>query len=62
MDLGSGSAMAMPIFGNYMKAVQQQKLVEIVPNWTAPKSDLTIELDCDKFKPENKSGDPFTEE
>jgi hypothetical protein len=54
--------MAMPIFGNYMKAVQQQKLVEIVPNWTAPKSDLTIELDCDKFKPENKSGDPFTEE
>jgi penicillin-binding protein 1A len=61
MDLGSGSAMAMPIFGNYMKAVQSKKLAEIVQNWAAPKAELTIELDCDLYKPETKSDDPFTE-
>jgi penicillin-binding protein 1A len=63
MDLGSGSAMAMPIFGNYMKAVQAQKLAEIVPYWSEPKSELTLELDCDKFKPETKSNNnDFMEE
>ncbi len=62
MDLGSGSAMAMPIFGNYMKALQAQKLVNVVEYWEKPKADLTIELDCDAYQPDNKTSDPFTEE
>jgi penicillin-binding protein 1A len=33
MDLGSGSAMAMPIFGNFMKSIQSKKLIEIEQNW-----------------------------
>ncbi len=65
MDLGSGSAMAMPIFGNFMKSIQSKKLIDIEQNWAVPKMDLTIELDCDKYKIETKTNsndDPFTEE
>jgi penicillin-binding protein 1A len=51
MDLGSGSAMAMPIWANYMKkVVTTPGLINIVNQWEAPQSPITIEMDCEKYK------------
>ncbi|GAB1448784.1 transglycosylase domain-containing protein [Bacteroidota bacterium] len=64
MDLGSGSAMAMPIWANYMKkVVSKPGLLRIVNEWEAPQSPLTIEMDCNKFQAEkqNSGKADFTE-
>jgi len=51
MDLGSGSAMAMPIWANYMKkVVAKPGLFKVVNEWEAPQAPLSIEIDCDKYK------------
>lgn len=65
MDLGAGSAMAMPIFGMYMQRVCKENLISIVPDWIAPESEITVELDCTKYKPPTdatKKSNVFIEE
>jgi penicillin-binding protein 1A len=54
LDLGSGAAQAMPIWSTYMQKVTKDNLIKIVPEWEAPKAPLTIELNCDNYKPEEK--------
>ena len=50
MDLGSGSAMAMPIWANYMqKITSTPNLLQIVNEWAPPQGPVSIELDCAKF-------------
>jgi len=63
LNLGSGSAMAMPMWANYMKKVTAKPgLVEIVNEWQTPAAPLSVELDCDKFVMENKPLINFMEE
>lgn len=51
MDLGSGSAMAMPIWGNYMKKVTADtSLFELVDQFEAPKQPLSVEINCDTYQ------------
>ncbi len=51
MSLGSGSAMAMPIFGNYMKkALSDTALVKVEPYFEAPKQPLDVEINCDAYQ------------
>jgi len=63
MDLGSGSAMAMPIWANYMKKVTSDTSVfHVVNEWEAPKEPLTIEINCDDFKADQSTKPNFMEE
>lgn len=51
MSLGSGSAMAMPIFGTYMKkALSDSSLVKVQQVWEAPKQPLSVEINCDNYE------------
>ncbi len=51
MSLGSGSAMAMPIFGNYMKkALSDTTLVKLQQVFESPKQPLTVEMNCDNYE------------
>ena len=51
MSLGSGSAMAMPIFGTYMKnALSDTSLVKVQQIWEAPKQPLSVEINCDSYE------------
>ncbi len=51
MDLGSGSAMAMPIWGNYMKKVTADtSIFQVQAQFEPPKQPLTIEINCDSYK------------
>lgn len=51
MSLGSGSAMAMPIFGTYMKkALSDSSLVKVQQVWEAPKQPLSVEINCDSYE------------
>jgi penicillin-binding protein 1A len=50
MDLGSGSAMAMPIWGNYMKKVTADtSLFKVEAQFEAPKQPLTVEINCESY-------------
>ena len=50
MDLGSGSAMAMPIWGNYMKKVTADtSIFNIQEQFEAPKQPLTVEMNCETY-------------
>ncbi len=63
MDLGAGSAMAMPIWANYMQKVTAvPNLLKIVNEWPAPESPISLELDCDKFIQEQPKKPDFIEE
>lgn len=62
MDLGSGSAMAMPIWATYMqKVIAVPNLVQVVNEWTAPQSPLSIEMDCAKFGNGEEPKEDFVE-
>lgn len=51
MSLGSGSAMAMPIFGNYMKkALSDTTLVKVRSYFEAPKQPLDVEINCEQYQ------------
>lgn len=51
MSLGSGSAMAMPIFGNFMKkALSDSTIIKTQPYFEAPKQPLDVEINCDNFE------------
>jgi len=50
MDLGSGSAMAMPIWGNYMKKVTaDSSIFTIYPQFETPAQPISVEMNCDNF-------------
>lgn len=62
MDLGSGAAMAMPVWATFMKkVVATPGLFEVVNDWTPPQAPLSIELDCEKFTKEKPAKDDFME-
>ncbi len=62
MELGSGSAMAMPIWANYMQKVSAvPNLFQVVNEWTPPQSPVSIELDCDKFNTNQPDKEDFVE-
>lgn len=51
MSLGSGSAMAMPIYGNYMKkALSDTSNVKVEQYWEAPKQPLSVEINCEQYE------------
>lgn len=51
---GQGASMALPIWGSYMKAVYADKDLEVSDgNFEKPK-DLSIEVNCDDYKKEQK--------
>lgn len=50
MDLGSGSSMAMPIWGNYMKKVTADtSLFKLQETFTPPQQPLTVEMNCETY-------------
>lgn len=51
MSLGSGSGMAMPIFGNFMKkALSDTSIVKVRPYFEAPSQPLSVEIDCGSYE------------
>ena len=53
---GQGAAMALPIWGMYMKSCYKDEKLDISDeNFERPK-DLTIEVDCSKYQAENPDG------
>ncbi len=51
MSLGSGSAMAMPIYGYYMqKASKDSANYELINQFEAPLRPLSIEINCDNYQ------------
>jgi penicillin-binding protein 1A len=51
MSLGSGSAMAMPIYGYYMqKASKDTANYELINQFEAPLRPLDIEINCDNYQ------------
>jgi len=62
MDLGSGSAMAMPIWATYMQQVTKvPKLLPIVNEWTPPQNPISVELDCANFEASKTEKEDFVE-
>ncbi|OIQ23563.1 transglycosylase domain-containing protein [Lacinutrix sp. MedPE-SW] len=57
---GQGAAMALPIWGMYMKSCYQDETLNVSKgNFEKPK-DLSIEVDCDKYQQDNPDGDNDT--
>lgn len=55
MALGSGSAMAMPIFANYMQQVSKDSVnYTIVDQFEPPKQPLNVEVNCDNYQETDK--------
>jgi penicillin-binding protein 1A len=53
MDLGSGSAMGMPIWAYYMqKVTADSSIFSIQPEFEAPKQPLSVEMNCDNYDKE----------
>jgi penicillin-binding protein 1A len=51
MNLGSGSAMAMPIYGYYMQSTTKDSSVfELVNEFEAPKQPLSVEINCNEYE------------
>lgn len=51
MSLGSGSGMAMPIFGNFMKkALSDTTEVKVRQTFEAPSQPLSIEINCGNYE------------
>ena len=50
MNLGSGSAMAMPIYGYYMQnTTKDSSVFELVNEFEAPKQPLSVEINCNEY-------------
>ena len=57
---GQGAAMALPIWGMYMKSCYEDEKLDISDeNFERPK-DLSIEVDCSKYQAENPDGSTDT--
>lgn len=51
MSLGSGSAMAMPIYGMYMQSVTKDtSTFELIDQFEPPKQPLNVEMDCKDYE------------
>jgi penicillin-binding protein 1A len=51
MSLGSGSAMAMPIYGYYMQKASKDSInYELINTFEAPLRPLDIEINCDNYQ------------
>jgi penicillin-binding protein 1A len=62
MELGSGSAMAMPIWATYMQQVSKvPNLFQIVNEWSPPQSPISVELDCANFESNKVEKEDFVE-
>ncbi|MCG9880324.1 MAG: transglycosylase domain-containing protein [Bacteroidia bacterium] len=62
MELGSGSAMAMPIWATYMQQVTKvPNLLPIVNEWTPPQGPMAVELDCSNFEVDKTEKEDFIE-
>jgi penicillin-binding protein 1A len=62
MELGSGSAMAMPIWATYMQKVTKvPNLLPIVNEWSPPQNPLSVELDCNNFEANQTEKEDFVE-
>lgn len=62
MELGSGSAMAMPIWATYMQQVTKvPNLLPIVNEWTPPQAPISVELDCSNFEADKTEKEDFIE-
>ncbi len=54
MDLGSGSAMAMPIWAYYMQKVTADTSVfKVQQEFEIPKQPITVEMNCDTYQKED---------
>jgi penicillin-binding protein 1A len=54
MDLGSGSAMAMPIWAYYMQSVTaDSSLFQVQQDFEVPKQPLSVEMNCDSYEKED---------
>ncbi|MFN5665397.1 MAG: hypothetical protein ACK461_09490, partial [Bacteroidota bacterium] len=50
MNLGSGSAMAMPIYGYYMQnTTKDSSVCVLVIEFEAPKQPLSVEINCNEY-------------
>ncbi|WP_299217347.1 transglycosylase domain-containing protein [uncultured Dokdonia sp.] len=58
---GQGATMALPIWGLYMKDVYSNKDLDISDGSFVKPKDLSIEVDCEKYKSQNPSNDEFDE-
>lgn len=57
LQLGMGTNMALPIWGYYMKSVYADESLNIsTEDFERPPGDLGVELDCKKYKAQQKSG------
>jgi len=57
---GQGAAMALPIWGMYMKSCYEDETLKVSKaNFKEPK-DLSIEVDCEKYQQDNPDGDSDT--
>ena len=60
LSLGGGNNMALPIWGLYMQKVYADTTINLSTRpFDEPKEELTIELDCDKYKDTNKGNPDF---
>lgn len=68
MQYGQGARMAMPVFGNFINAINADSSLNYgeVKEWAKPDADLPFELDCPfiEYDPDNPGGgnesdDPF---
>jgi penicillin-binding protein 1A len=63
MALGSGSGMAMPIFGNFMKkALSDTSIVKVLPAFQPPAQPLSIDIDCGKYESKDPKKPSLLEE
>ena len=54
---GQGAAMALPIWGMYMKSCYQDESLNVSQEEFEEPQDLSIEVDCSKYNPDNPDGD-----
>ncbi|WP_299248986.1 transglycosylase domain-containing protein [uncultured Lacinutrix sp.] len=57
---GQGAAMALPIWGMYMKSCYEDEALEVSTKAFEKPKDLSIEVDCDKYQEDNPDGDNDT--
>ena len=57
---GQGAAMALPIWGMYMKSCYEDETLKVSKEAFDRPKDLSIEVDCDKYQEDNPDGDTDT--
>ncbi|WP_034060102.1 penicillin-binding protein 1A [Lacinutrix jangbogonensis] len=57
---GQGAAMALPIWGMYMKSCYEDETLKVSKEDFQEPENLSIEVDCDKYQADNPDGDVDT--